>query len=329
MHGHLETHLRALLARLSLRRPAKSHIPLLYRLRARARVAAICRADDDRHALDALAALPPLEGVLPGPQAQGIIFTSCDEVYFHRYGLNFVRSAIERSGEQAVHLHLFDPSPMSLGLMERTAAKAAAGPVTFSWERTDLARDAPGTPLGRYCVLVRFVRLWQALRASGSPILALDTDAVVRRSFTAAMADHRGDDVALFLRPTASREWRRALAAALLAAPTELGRRFMRDCAASMAALLGQETHTSVDQLVIYLVWRWYRRRMNGFHCGRLTQTYSDWAYRDDSLVWHAKGHRKHAPSAQERLMSVPMNQATVPSTPTTHSAANAPAPTS
>jgi hypothetical protein len=253
------------------------------------RVRAICRADDEAAARAAVGRLAPLEGDPPVRAPEGLLYTSCNDGYFERYARDFLRSARLHAPDLYLHVHVFDPSPSTLASLDRAAADS---PVSYSFERVARAPEPVRLSDGQYWVCARFVRLWQLMEAVRSPVLAVDVDAAVRNPLAAAIAAHRNADVSIFLRPRFS-WYRRVLGAALLVQPSELGRRFLRDCAATFAGLALRPGRETMDQLVLYLVWRWYVRHATGFRQGRLSQSFSDWAYGDESLIWHAKGDRK------------------------------------
>ena len=259
---------------------------LSFRLRARLRVRRICLGNTDDRAQALVATLGPLEGRMPLPSPHGILYACCNDSYFERYARVFIRSARENSPSQSLHLHLFDPSPSTLAALDSIGSDAAF-PLTFSWER--LSRADAALTGGLYFVCARFVRLWQLLEAARSPILAVDCDTVIRNPLTHALRQHEREDIALYLR-LEKPEWRRVLGAAVLARPTLVGRRFMRDCAATFVECIHSEALEATDQLILYLLWRWYQRHVPGFLCGALTRRFSDWHYEDASLIWHEKG---------------------------------------
>jgi hypothetical protein len=273
----------------------KDDAPFLARLRTALLVRAVCRADDDAGAAAALAGLPPLEGDLPAPRPAGIVLTSCDDGYFRRYGRHLARSVLRRSPDQACHLHLVDPTPASLALLRELAAEGA---FSFSSERLAAAAAPVRTTLGRYIICSRFARVHQLLAATGSPVLMLDADSLVRLPLTPLLAGLGGCDAALFLRPGSRDPCRRVLGAALAVMPTDLGRRFARDCATALALAIRQGPHLAADQLVLYRAWRWYRRIRPAFRCAALAREHSDWRYGEASPVWHAKGKRKRTLAA-------------------------------
>jgi hypothetical protein len=80
--------------------------------------------------------------------------------------------------------------------------------------------------------------------------------------------------------------------------PTDLGRRFARDCAVALALAIRRGPHLAADQLVLYRAWRWYRSHRPGFRCAALAREHSDWRYDKASAVWHAKGKRKRSLAA-------------------------------
>ena len=280
----------------------KGDITLLGRVRTSFRVRAAINAGETQ-AATILGRLGRLEGGLPPANPAGIVFTSCNDRYFRPYALHFARSALRFSPAQGCHLHLVDPGAETLGLAEGLrSGGGTAGRFSYSFERTATAADPARAGQTRYIICTRFARVWQLLLATGSPILALDADSLVRRPLTALVEHCAGADVGLFRRPKARESWRRVLGAALVAMPTEAGRRFMRDCAVALADAAHHGPQLATDQLVLHLLWRWHLRQRPGFRAARLEREHSDWTYGEASLVWHAKGGRKSLTTAFERL---------------------------
>jgi hypothetical protein len=247
---------------------------------------------------------------MAAPSPHGIVYACCNDSYFARYARNLIHSARENSPDQSLHLHLFDPEPSTLDSLETARAKSA-GKLTFSWERLSRAGEPLRTTGGRYFVCARFVRLWQLLEAARSPILAVDSDTLIRNPLTQALRQHEREDVALYLR-FGKLPWRRVMGGAVLAEPSPLGLRFMRDCASTFVEFIHAEVRDATDQLVLYLLWRWYERRVSGFRWGTLTRRFSDWRYEDASLVWHEKGTGRKGTLPVERLLGAVAKDASV-----------------
>ena len=79
----------------------------------------------------------------------------------------------------------------------------------------------------------------------------------------------------------------------MIIAPSQIGHRFLHDCVGALLHHLEKGPEFHIDQLIIYLVWKWHSKNTTGFRCGQLSPAFSDWEFRSDSLVWHAKGVRK------------------------------------
>ena len=101
-------------AALGVQSMTKVKLPWLYRRRLEASVRTICRANDERAGFEALEHLPPVQGDLPGVTPGGIIFAACDDGYFYKYAQHFARTALERSPDQSLHLHVYNPRPPDL-----------------------------------------------------------------------------------------------------------------------------------------------------------------------------------------------------------------------
>lgn len=175
----------------------KGDITLLGRVRTSLRVRAAIDAGESQAAA-ILGRLGRLEGGLPPANPAGIAFTSCDDAYFRPYALHFARSALRLSPAQGCHLHLVDPGAGTLRLAEGLRTRdGTAGRFSYSFERTATAADPVRAGQVRYITCTRFARVWQLLLATGSPVVALDADSLVRRPLTAlADAAHHGPQLA-------------------------------------------------------------------------------------------------------------------------------------
>ena len=280
----------------------KGDITLLGRVRSSLRVRAAIDAGETQAAA-ILGRLGRLEGGLPPANPAGIVFASCDDRYFRPYALHLARSALRFSPAQGCHLHLVDPSAGTLRLAEALRSRGrTAGRFSYSFERTATAADPVRAGQVRYIICTRFARVWQLLLATGSPVVALDADSLVRRPLTALVGHCAGADVGLSLRPRRREPWRRVLGTALVALPTGAGRRFMRDCAVALADAAHHGPQLATDQMVLHQVWQWHIRHRPGFRVARLGREHSDGTCGESSLVWHAEGGRKSLTTVFERL---------------------------
>ena len=270
-------------------------------LKSRLAVGRICRANDDARSRALLEVLPPLEGETPPATGEGVIYTSCNDKYLDLYVRDLLRSAALHSPAQHFHLHMYDPSPSSLAYVQDLSSRQR---LTLTWEHSEKGRVDLAMSGGMYFVCARFIRMWQFLDASRSQILAIDADAVVRNDLTQGFSRHQEADIALFFRHKRRNPLRKVLGAAVMLNPTPLALRFIRDCAAVFITYAREGGWEAIDQLILYLVWRWHRRHVPALRAGQLTLPYSDWTYDDDSYVWHAKGMRKDASVPLERVFS-------------------------
>ena len=274
------------------------------RVRARLRVAKLCGEGHDDGLRAPVATLPSLHGALPSDVPSGTVFTVCDEVYYHRYAEHLVRSVMQHSPGLHFHLHLCDPAEETLAAIEADRA-AYDLPLTVSWECLDEASCPIAVNRQRYLILSRFIRAWQLVAASRAPVLMLDADCLVRGSLVPTFRDLGGADIGLFLRERNSLSWRRTLGAVAFFNATALGMRFLRDLGLILCHYVERGAPVATDQLVLYLLWRWYSRHHPSFSCARIARTLSDSEFEAASLVWHAKGRRKLA-LASDGFLGVP-----------------------
>lgn len=258
-----------------------------------------CRKNSEEQTLELIDLLPPLEGDLPPACPRGFIYTSCNDPYLDLYGRDLIRSAQVKSPDQHFHLHLYDPTEASIRSLDKQVEQ---GKLTVTWDYHKQAKQPLALDGIFYFQNLRFIRMWQVLKASQSAMFLVDSDAVIRNDLSPAFDAQKDTDVSLYLRVKRRNPLRRLLASAVIINPTENGIRYARDCAAVFVPYLLNGATEPIDQMLLHLVWRWHSKNTAGFHYGELDKSYSDWTYEDESFVWHAKGPRKDSPIPLEKI---------------------------
>ncbi len=260
-----------------------------------------CGANDEDEARRRLSQLAPLEGTMPPPSPKGILYTACNAPYLDLYVRDLIRSASLHSPDHHFHFHLFDPTDAAMASLQE---QIDSGHLTVSWEHTHKAATPILVSAPIYYQVCRFIRMWQFVESCRSPMFLVDADALIRNDVSKGFEAQRSKDVAMFLRVKHKNIRRRVLAAAFMAMPTKIGLRFLRDCSACMVPHVQKPSHEPIDQMLLYFVWRWFKKHVDDFNCGALAKTYSDWDYDSESYVWHAKGSRKKDPMPLEQIFS-------------------------
>lgn len=241
-----------------------------------------------------------LNGEFPAQVQTAVVFLSCDEVYFEKFGIHLVRSSLKNAGDLNVHLHVNRLSTRYREELERFAKAEGGGMFSFTWDDVEF-EHLDGAQRWYYLASVRFVRLYQLVQRCEVPVLSVDADGVIVKSLAPKLRELDGADVGIYLRLTNTLDWRKVLASALFVMPTPTGREYIRDVALMIAWLLRGKLPYHIDQLVIYYMWQRYEQAGAGLKCVTLSQDMADWECRDDSYVWSAKGDRKYLDAAFRR----------------------------
>ena len=246
---------------------------------------------------------PPLLGNLD--QNRFFIYAAADTVYFDLHARPLINSITTNTPEYGVHVHIYDPRPDQIEFcrtrpgvtctyenLDDTGFQQAADywltRSTFSNDRQQQMHKK-GQKLGReellklirqtYYACGRFTRLAELLRP-GQRCLSIDVDGLVRRPFTDQLGT---DDFYLYEKPKDGTH----LAGAILFNGTAGTHAFLQEYARRLQASMDQDDlYWFLDQFILDQLAPGYRK-------GLLPMSYIDWAMRDESAIWSAKGKRK------------------------------------
>jgi hypothetical protein len=247
--------------------------------------------------------LPPLLGNLD--QDKFFIYAAADTVYFDLHARPLINSIIANTPEIGIHIHIYNPR-----LDQIEFCRSRAG-VTCSYEnpsecdfqsatdywltRTQFDNDRQqqmwkkGQKLGQvelsilirqtYYACARFVRLAELLRP-GQRCLSIDVDGLVRGQFLDQLGSQ---DFYLYEKPKDGTH----LAGAILFNGTAGAHDFLQEYAQRLQASMGQDDlYWFFDQVIL-------DQLVPKYHKGLLPMSYIDWAMRNESAIWSAKGKRK------------------------------------
>jgi len=247
--------------------------------------------------------LPPLQGNLDQPGF--FLYAVADSVYFDIHARPLINSITTNTPQHGVHIHIYDPAP---GQVEFCRSRPGVSctfentdPVEFqkavqAWHaRADFANDrqrqmhkkgqrqspAEFEKLVRatYYACMRFVRLAQLLRP-GQRCLELDVDGLVRAPFETNLGD---EDLYLYEKTKDGTH----LAGAILFNGKAGTHEFVQEYGKAIRmAIEANDIYWFLDQVVLDQIVPRYRK-------GLLPMSYIDWAMREDSAIWSAKGPRK------------------------------------
>jgi hypothetical protein len=247
--------------------------------------------------------IPPLLGNLD--QANFFIYAAADATYFDQHARPLINSVLTNTPDIGVHIHIYDPRPDQLefcrsrsgiSVSHETLDPVQFNKVTARWlKRTEFANDRQrqmykkGQTLGAeglnllvrqtYYACTRFIRLAELVRP-GQRCLAIDVDGLVRAPF-----DHQLGmaDFYLYEKPKDGTH----LAGALLLNGTEGTHEFIKKYAGQIRLSIEQDDiYWFLDQILLDQLVPYYQK-------GLLPMSYIDWAMREESAIWSAKGKRK------------------------------------
>ena len=247
--------------------------------------------------------LPPLLGNLD--QSTFFLYAAADTVYFDLHARPLINSIIANTPEYGVHIHIYNPRLDQIefcrGLQNVTCTYEHTNDADFQnaadyWlTRTGLTNERQqqmykkGQKLGReellklirqtYYACTRFIRLAELLRP-GQRCLSIDVDGLVRGTFIAQLGT---EDFYLYEKPKDGTH----LAGAILFNGTAGAHEFLQEYAKQLRISTGEDDlYWFLDQFIL-------DQLVPKYHKGVLPMSYIDWAMREESAIWSAKGKRK------------------------------------
>jgi hypothetical protein len=247
--------------------------------------------------------LPPLLGNLD--QDKFFVYAAADSVYFDLHAKPLIKSILTNTPEYGVHIHIYNPrqdqidfcrSQPNVTCTYEQLDDAEFQRVADTWlTRTNLTNNRQeqmykkGQKLGReellklvrqtYYACVRFIRLSELLRQR-QRCLSIDVDGLVRKKFSDQLGPQ---DFYLYEKPKDGTH----LAGAILFNGTAGSWTFLKEYADQLQINIDQDNlYWFLDQSVLDDLVPKYQK-------GLLPMSYIDWAMRDDSAIWSAKGKRK------------------------------------
>lgn len=247
--------------------------------------------------------LPPMHGKCD--QDKFFIYAAADRRYFDLHGKALINSVCANTPEYGVHMHIYDPTLDQIKFCKDTPGVSVTyenldavpfNEITDYWlTRTEFDNDRQrqmakkGRNLGEkeltklirqtYYACVRFIRL-AAILDKDQQCLAIDVDGLVRGSFDIALGDC---DFYLYEKPKDGTH----LAGAILFNGQPNTKKFLKEYAYKLQKDIElSELYWFLDQLILDQLVPKYNK-------GLLPMTYIDWAMREHSAIWSAKGKRK------------------------------------
>jgi hypothetical protein len=247
--------------------------------------------------------IPPLLGNLDQPNF--FVYAAADAVYFDHHAKPLINSVLANTPNIGIHIHIYDPHPEQLefcrtrpgvSVTHETLDPVQFNKVTARWlKRADFANDRQrqmykkGQTQGEavlnllvrqtYYACTRFIRLAELVRP-GQRCLAIDVDGLVRAPFEYQLGPA---DFYLYEKPKDGTH----LAGALLFNGTAGSHDFLQKYAKQLRLAIEQDDiYWFLDQVIL-------DQLVTQYHKGLLPMSYIDWAMRNESAIWSAKGKRK------------------------------------
>lgn len=221
------------------------------------------------------------------------MYCACNTTYLD-YAIRLAVSVDSFSPGCTVAIHVVNPKKESLTRLSRLKARLTKTTLLVSHEDTDLSRF---TSEGRkaYYACARFLRLPTLLESWDGSILLLDADAVIVDRIAAPFTDLPDAQIALLRRDMADEDVPEDLAVAagtvwIRNEPTT--KLFAKQLAEQLQSEFDEDRSTwFVDQRILSRMVK--SKRYEGL-IGSIDPKFIDWNFSNDSVIWQAKGKRKH-----------------------------------
>ena len=178
--------------------------------------------------------LPPLEGDVPAPGSEPVVYCAADPVFLVKFAGLLAMSLAASSRSARLHIHVYGkPDETVSAMRELLEQRLGRHRLTMSFEAWDEARWH-GYRRILYFQTVRCARVLQGAARTRLSFLAVDIDVLFLAPAERIAALCRGADLAARLRPEAREQGRRMRAAALYLGPTPQARAVLGRAVARM-----------------------------------------------------------------------------------------------
>ncbi|MGE4062690.1 MAG: tetratricopeptide repeat protein [Rhodospirillaceae bacterium] len=237
--------------------------------------------------------LPPrIEVTPPCPDANGVLYLSCNYTYFYAFAFPMIVSLRERSPATPVHVHIMDAdqeqTDFALAVLQRLTPLKFA----LSVERPRLKPNSSQAKC--YYHAVRFIRYYEHLKLYGCPLWLMDVDAVINRDLKDLFAEIGSCDAAMRIRPGRLEPWNQFNACMVAASQSTTSIEYFRLIAAYIAHFQQNNSlRWGIDQLAMYGVYADMEDRGTAPSLCLLGEREVDYDYREDGFVWCNSGAGK------------------------------------
>ena len=243
--------------------------------------------------------------VLPqiSQQDKLVVFTACDSKYLE-YAIPLVRSLDFFSPGYQFILHVINPRDADLERVRSVGATLRATRLAISSEHVDLSRLAP-VAVGAYYASARFFVMPDLLESAGLPALCLDADSLFVNPIDGRFTDEGQADVAVYSKMLNQEvaDKRKVNNSVILFDSSSKVRAFLTKLRRRLMAHFNEGTAGwYIDQEV-------FARLLQGDRFGltvaSIKPAYVDWNFSGKSIIWTAKGVRKHTDPRYKMMLQL------------------------
>jgi hypothetical protein len=185
---------------------------------------------------------------------------------------------------------LFEPSALCVADAEMLEARIGRE-LSISYESGE--RNPYGRPHPVFFAAGRFMIAKILIERNRVPVMAVDIDGRVRRNLADAIDTLKHHDVGVVWRQSQYRPWRTILASAVFLNTTDQARSFTARLAEALRLSLMKQPTYHIDQATLHYLLHYYSFHQLKLNASNLGLIWCDHQFREDSLIWSAKGKRK------------------------------------
>lgn len=233
------------------------------------------------------------EEVSAPPPGALVLLSACDTGYLD-YALRLVRSADVFSPGAFVALHVVNPTTEARLRLAELKTSLHHTQLWVSYEFVDLSGLNPERRRAYYAC-ARFLRLAELMQKWSTDFLVLDSDALVVNPLKGPFSQDGGAKISLLRRDLGGEPVPEHLAVAagtVWLSNVQVAQKFASRLASELQAALETEgAGWFIDQRILG---RLVREQSSLVQVGNIDKRYVDWTFADESVIWQAKGDRKH-----------------------------------
>lgn len=218
-----------------------------------------------------------------------VFFIYADDQYFRKHGVPLVLSLHDVGFQGRVHLHVCNPAPDAVEVIQRVGD--AVAPLEITWASESVSVESISAP-PIYHSCLRFVRMYEFCRSVDVPVVMVDADALANRSPAdlLALVDPQAD--VIVTRADHEPFWSAIRGCFLMVRPTVPARDFLGKVAAFVLDNIEQvKGRWFLDQIALHAV---CEALGPSGRIGELSMAlFGDREFSSDKLFWNAVNQDK------------------------------------